>query len=148
MKNAAAVLILGLIGAIALAQGTTQGNVAEMVKAYQDAFNAGNAEAVAQLFADNGWLAESTGAVYQGRDAILAYVKKDIASNPPGVTLKLTTDEVVGPAARGTWEALKPDGTSLAGGQWVVVTENVNGHPLVRWLISNVVLPPSMTGGS
>lgn len=153
MRKLLAVLVLGPLGAIAFAQGTPSTNVTDMVKAYQDAYNAGDAEAVARLFATDGWLSDASGAVSQGRDAILAFVRQDIATNMTGdaaVTLKLTTDEEFGPqeapAGRGSWEAVGQDGTSLGGGQWVVVTENVNGQPLIHWLITNVVLPPSMTG--
>lgn len=136
-----------------------------LTERYQQLYNAGDMQGIADLYVEGGWLSAYGGA-YEGREEILGYLRED----PPveGATLAIATEEVIAlpssgvdvdvmgedddadvavterepvAVARGTYSLLSPDGERVSGGYWVSANERVQGEWRLRWLITNAEAP-------
>jgi uncharacterized protein (TIGR02246 family) len=107
-------------------------------KEYETAFNAGNAKALAALFAPDAELIDERGKTFKGRDQIESEFAA-IFTQQPGAKLEIHSDAVkfLSPDVAietGTAGGETKDGTKSPGTKYSTILVKVDG----KWLISNV----------
>ena len=104
--------------------------LAKLDQAWQTAYNAGDAAAVAALYTEDAKVIPPGHAAVSGRAAIQAFFAEDIAT-AQGAKNALTTEEAFGGGdvaiAVGGWVATKADGTHADHGMYVTVYKQVDG---------------------
>lgn len=112
----------------------------ELIDAYEAAFNAGDAAAIAALYADDAKVALSNGSLLEGPAA----VELDMAARiTPGATIEIHEvggyDLGAGLSARGGWYQIAgPDGAPAQTGFWMnVLRAQDDGTPEIAWSITN-----------
>jgi len=114
---------------------------------WEKAYNAGDAAAIAALYAEDGILMPPNAGPSTGRKAIQVFIESDLAANK-GNTIEIESVDNSKSGdlgfANGTWRMKDPKGTVLDEGKWLEVRMMVDG----RWRIyrdiwnSNLPLPP------
>jgi len=108
--------------------GDLHAQIGKMDQAWQKAYNAGDAAALAALYTKDAKLMPPGAEPASGSAAIQAFFTKDIAQ---GAKNTLTTGDVVGSGdfalATGGWVAKTPDGKHLDHGQYMTLYKNVDG---------------------
>lgn len=116
----------------AQAAGNVRAEIEQVDHAWQTAYNAGNATAVAALYADDAKLMAPGSEPFSGRAAIAGYFKQAVAQ---GAQMALTTREVLGRGdyvtATGGYVATAKDGSHLDHGTYMTVYKRVKG----AWMI-------------
>ena len=101
--------------------------MAKLDQAWQTAYNAGDAAALAAQYTEDAKVIAPEHAAVSGRAAIQAFFAEDIAQ---GAKNTLTTEEVFGGGdftiVVGGWTATKADGTHLDHGMYVTVYKKVD----------------------
>jgi uncharacterized protein (TIGR02246 family) len=137
-------LALLVVPATARAQHDDHGKAAlkEMTPRWQAAYNAGDAAALAALYAKDGVLLPPNSAPVDGRDAIEAFWS---AALEEGATGELTTKEMyaMGEAAAevGMWVLTAADGSHLDHGSYMLIYKQVDGE----WQIANDIYNSDMS---
>lgn len=115
----------------AMAQAASTDLRAELTKmdqAWQTAYNAGDAAALAGLYLEDAKVIPPGHAAVSGRAAIQEFFKADVAQ---GAKNTLTTEDVFGGGdyaiVVGGWTATKPDGSHLDHGMYVTIYKKVGG---------------------
>lgn len=114
---------------------------------YQDAYNAGDAAAVAALFTEDAWYLPAEGSVNRGAGAIEAALAASMATGSPQATIATLDTMVLGDSAmsRGTWgiEMTAEGAESRAfGGHYMTAFQNVDGEWKISSLMTNFNAPP------
>lgn len=136
----AAIAAAGLL-ALTACQPPAQDTAADMAalnavtQAWQSAYAAGNADAIAELYAEDALVAAPDRPAVVGRAAIREMVAADIAgAQAAGMTLNIS--ESVGGVSgdlgwnSGTWTATDASGTVVDSGNYLSVSKKVDG----KWL--------------
>jgi uncharacterized protein (TIGR02246 family) len=126
---ALAALVLTLpSSAIAQGGGDTRGQIEKMAKAWEKAYNSGDAAAVAALYAKDAKLMPPGAEPATGPSAIQAFLVKDIKG---GAKMALTTEDVTGSGdyalETGKWVATSADGKHLDHGQYATFYKKADG---------------------
>jgi uncharacterized protein (TIGR02246 family) len=116
--------------------------IAKVSEAWQAAYNAGDAAALAALYAEDATILPPGGDAVSGRAAIQAHFAEELAQ---GAKSTLTLREVIGHGDMaieiGGWSAETPDGTHLDHGKYMTVYRKVGG----AWLLTRDMWNSSMT---
>ena len=139
-----ALVTLGMVVTLTLpvsAQTGTRAEIEKITQSWQKAFNAGDAAAVAALYAKDGKLMPPGAEPVTGTDAIKAGVEGDIKQ---GGKMTLTTEEVIvsGNTAleTGKWGASSTDGKHLDHGPYATFYKKEGGS----WKIYRDIYNSSM----
>lgn len=102
-------------------------------KAYEAAYDAGDAAAAAALHTEDATIMPPNGEPVQGRPAIAAFIEQDMATIGGKFKLEMIEHAVCGDQgwARGTYAVIGTDGTTIDQGKWVDVRKRIEG----KWLI-------------
>jgi uncharacterized protein (TIGR02246 family) len=132
-----------LAAAPAVADSSKQ--FANLSKDWEVAYNARDAARVAALYAEDGMVMPPNAAGAQGREAIEAYIKKDMAASPGKLEIKTDVHGSNGDLgfARGTYSVTDADGKVVDKGKWVEVRKKING----KWYISSDIWNSDMSLG-
>jgi uncharacterized protein (TIGR02246 family) len=120
--------------------------------AWQDAWNAGDADKIAAMYAEDGVVMAPGVPVAKGRDAIRESITKDIASaQAAGVKLKIDHGDtgVSGDLAwhSGSYTISAADGSAVDTGSYLELRRNVGGQWLIARDIWNSDRPPAVAPG-
>ena len=131
-SGAALVLTIACLAA-APAVADSSKEFANLSKDWEVAYNARDAARVAALYAEDGMVMPPNTAGAQGREAIEAYIKKDMATAPGKLEIKTDVQGSDGNLgfARGTYQFIDGDGKVVDKGKWVEVRKKING----KWYI-------------
>ena len=139
---ALAALVLALpSSAIAQGGGDTRAQIEKMTKAWEKAYNAGDATAVAALYAKDAKLMPPGAEPASGSSAIQTFFTADVKG---GAKMALTTEDVTGSGdyalETGKWVATSADGKHLDHGQYATFYKKADGG----WKISRDTWNSSM----
>lgn len=124
---------LGLLLIVTAASASDQSNMKSTVMKWESTYNAGDLEAIAAMYTEDGCRMPPNAETVTGRAAILKQLK-DTQPAAPKVKLGLThaeTNDNLG-YARGTYELQTLDGKQIDRGKWMNVSMNVGDN---NWLI-------------
>jgi uncharacterized protein (TIGR02246 family) len=133
MTRRIAVALLAMVLAVSLpavAQtgGDLRAQIGKMSKAWEKAYNAGDAAALAALYGKDATVLPPNGDAASGGSAIRAYFDGDVKS---GAKNELTTEDVVGSGdyavETGKYVATSTDGKHLDHGKYVTVYKKADG---------------------
>lgn len=134
-RIAASLVVLAValpITATAQGAGNVRAQIEKADQAWQAAYNAGNATAVAALYTEDAKLMAPGAEPYVGRAAIEGYFKQDVTHK---AKMALTTREVLGSGdyvvALGGYVATAADGSHLDHGTYTTVYKKVKSG----WMI-------------
>ena len=110
--------------------------IAPLLSAYEEAWNAGDAAGLAALFTEDAWAAFADLPAVQGRDAIAGIMEQRVRGTMDlhGVRSESLGD---GRMVDGGWFTISGGGQGDFNGHYWVVTETVDGEPKIKWAVSN-----------
>ena len=134
----AAVLVIGLValpGYARAAGGADEASIRALTTNWVKAYNAGDAKAVAALYAEDAMLLPPGAPAAKGRAAILAFFTKDIAgSKAAGVVFNVDPKTDVGASGNMGWESgtytVTVKGATVESGKFLSVNRKKDG----KWL--------------
>ena len=135
------VAVIGML--VCLAVGPVWSDDSEeftkMAERWHDAYNAGDASAVAALYAEDGMMMPPNAEAAKGHEAIEASVKM-VMTELPGklsiVTVHTGSSGNLG-FAQGTYSVVDDDGNTMDNGKWLEVLEKVKGKWYIQYDIWN-----------
>lgn len=131
-------LAVVLMGSWAWA-GHHEGEFDKVAEAWASAYNAGDAAAVAAMYAEDGIRLPPDMPSAEGREAIQSQVQGDMDQGLVKVKIKMVESKVMGEMgfARGVFEGFGADGSSLGMGKWANSAQYVDGKWHIRYDIWN-----------
>jgi uncharacterized protein (TIGR02246 family) len=110
---------------------------------WEQAFNSGDAEAVAAMYAEDGTRLPYQAAPLSGREAIITNIEETRAQGIVKVDLELVASESQGSIgwAHGTYVLMTADGAKTQEGKWMNVSKKVGGEWLIQADIWNTNAP-------
>ena len=135
-------LMAALVASAAFA-GDDPSNMAGTIVAWEKAFNAGDAKAVAALYAEDGARLPNQAPVISGQAAIAANITETQAQGLSKIELKLVGSEAEGKMgwAHGTYHLMTSDGATAQKGKWMNVSKKVKGKWVIQTDIWNTDAP-------
>jgi uncharacterized protein (TIGR02246 family) len=114
----------------AASAGSTRAAIVTLNKAYQDAFNRGDAEAIARLYAEDAVTLRGNAGFVRGREAILKLEKEAMGTGDTRQTYETLEVEEHDDMAHeiGTWISKDRDGKVLGQGHYFCLWKRVNGE--------------------
>lgn len=112
----------------------------QVVESYEAAWNAGDAEGVAALYAEDALVAYSDGPVLEGRAAVEAAASERTSAGGTLDVHQVGAQELGDGwmATGGWWELTGPDGEAMQTGSWMNLNEvQDDGSSLVHWTLTN-----------
>lgn len=143
-------LFTSLAGLLVLALAAQQplaadddSDLAARAEAWQAAYNAGDMEAVAALYAEDGCRMPPNAETAQGRAAILANLQEGLEMGLAHAEIAVTEAGSSGDWGwgRGTYELTGADGTHLDHGKWMNVSRLSDGEWMIHCDIWNSDMP-------
>ena len=118
--------------------------IKQMDQKYEEAYNNGDAAGIAQLHTMDAKVYPPNMEVMEGRDAIEAVNKKELAENG-GIKLGLETVSATAygdiAIADGKYKVFDPQGNEIAHGKYLTVFKKVNGQWLIQYDMYNTSMP-------
>jgi len=117
---------------------------AGMGKAWEAAYNTGDASAVAAKYLEDGMRMPPDQPIVKGRDAVQAQIQEGMDKGLVKVKVEtIESDAIMGEwgFSRGTFTAMDADGNSMGSGKWVNVSKHVNGKWFTHFDIWNYDAP-------
>jgi ketosteroid isomerase-like protein len=142
----ATMILLG----VALAQQQDEASVSMVLQQYAEAYSAGDAAAVADLFTDDAVFVTPDGRLFEGRATILALFQDHLAAG----ALQLAVEDVETVVqddwayAMTSWSGSDDDGTIVVGGYGLVILTLVGDEWKWHRHVANVILPDPEENGS
>jgi uncharacterized protein (TIGR02246 family) len=134
-----------LVASLAGAREESPRAVQDLVTRWQAAFNQRDFQSVADLYTEDAIWFGNTGAVSEGRKAILAEAQEPLPIPPGEGTIELTTlsSETFGDTAYvvGSYVIAAPDGAEMVRGHYMAVLKLVDGAWQIYRHLSNLVMP-------
>ncbi len=112
--------------------------------AWQDAFNAGNAGAIAALYTEDGMRLPYQAAPVSGRESIAANVQATLDAGLRKIKLEVLGSESQGNLGwgHGTYVLMDAEGATVQQGKWMNVSKKVDGKWFIHCDIWNTNAPP------
>lgn len=127
-----------LQGALPTEPPPDESTVGDMLSAYETAWNAGNAQGVADLYAEDAWAALINLPALEGREAIARAMEQRIAGSQIALKGARTVDLGNGwKVDGGMVEITRDDGDDVRGHYWVLLRTGDDGEQLIQWALSN-----------
>ena len=131
------------------AQGDEQA-LRDLATQWQELYNAGDDQGVADLYTDDAVFLGNDGQVYEGHDAIISYLEAPLPMPPGEGTIQVDATEVqsfgdVG-HGMGTYAFTAEDGTEMMRGNWMTLSRLVDGEWRIYRHASNFVPPAPAEG--
>ena len=135
--------IAALILIVAPALSADESDIAGRAAAWQEAYNAGNLEAVAALYTEDSCRMPPNLETVEGQEAIVGNLQAFKDMGGAQVNLAVTEAESVGDMAygAGTYEITGADGSHVDHGKWLNVSKRVNGEWKIYCDIWNTNMP-------
>ncbi|HEX9637474.1 MAG TPA: DUF4440 domain-containing protein [Acidobacteriota bacterium] len=132
-----------MLAAPAAPGGDDASDLAARAKAWQDAYNAGNLEAVAGLYTEDAMRLPYQAATLQGRAAIAANLKENHDAGLTKIDIKVLGTESHGDLAwgHGTYALMNAAGATVQEGKWMNVSKQIGGAWLIHSDIWNTNTP-------
>ena len=133
MMLVAGLAVFAVLAPMAIAAGDVAATVRAGTAAWVKAYNAGDADAIVPLYADNAVVMPPGAAPLRGRAAIKQFLVKDIASaQAAGVALVLNSGDEVGTSGdlawhSGTYKVNDKSGATVDTGKYLEVSRKVAG---------------------
>lgn len=107
-----------------------------LTDAYEEAWNAGDSDAVAALYAEDAWAAFADLPAVEGREAIAELMEQRVRGT---MELHGVRSESLGEGrmVHGGWYTISGGETGDYSGHYWIVTETVDGEPKIKWVVSN-----------
>lgn len=110
----------------------------ELLTAYENAWNAGDAQAFGDLYAEGAWAAFSNLPAIEGREAIVNAMQQRIKGARIALRGARTVDLGDGwRADGGLHETTREGGDDSRGHYWVLTHTDADGETHIQWLLSN-----------
>ena len=142
-KVSICLVMVALLAGSAVWAGSRETEYAAFPKAWEKAYNSGDASAVAAMYGEDGMRMPPDAPIVKGRAAIEAYIAEGMKQGLAGVKIE-TVESHVGEDmahARGTFESIDADGNSLGSGKWVSFSKHVGGKWQIQFDIWNFDAP-------
>ena len=135
--------LAALMLVVAPALAADESDLAGRASAWQEAFNAGNLEAVAALYTADACRMPPNMESVEGQEAIAGNLQAFVDMGAAQVNLAVTEDESVGDMAygAGTYEILGADGSHIDHGKWINISKRLNGEWKIYCDIWNTNMP-------
>lgn len=107
-----------------------------LVDAYEEAWNAGDPDAVAALYTEDAWAAFADLPAVEGREAIAELMQQRVVGT---MELHGVRSESLGNGrmVNGGWYRISDGGAGDYVGNYWIVTETVDGQPRIEWVVTN-----------
>lgn len=144
------VVLVGLGAALAQEQ-LNQEAVQENARQWQELYNQGDFEALAELYAEDAVFYGFEGEVHEGREAILAYMNEPLPGSPENPQIEIFVDEVH-PLSEdafvdiGRYVISAQDGTEIIQGNYLGFSRLIDGEWRIYRHFANMALPAEMLG--
>jgi ketosteroid isomerase-like protein len=117
--------------------------LAARAKAWQDAFNAGKADAVAALYTEGAVRLPYQAPSITGRAAIAGNIQENYDNGVTKIDLKVLESAAAGDMAwgHGTYSLMNSEGATVQQGKWMNISEKVGGVWLIHRDIWNTNAP-------
>ena len=137
----AVLVVAALTASPALAEDKS--DLAGRVKVWQEAFNAGNVDAIAAGYTKNAIRLPYQAPAMEGRTAIAANVKQNYDEGITRVELEVLGAEAKGSRGwgHGTYRLMNAEGETVQEGKWMNVSQKVDGTWLIQGDIWNTNAP-------
>jgi len=137
-----AMLMAALVASAAFA-GDDPSNMAETIVTWEKAFNAGDAKAIAAVYAEDATRMPYQAPAISGQAAIAANISETRDQGIVKIELKLVGSETEGKMgwAHGTYHLMTADGATAQKGKWMNVSKKVKGKWVIQTDIWNTDTP-------
>jgi uncharacterized protein (TIGR02246 family) len=143
------VVLLG-VGWVLAQEQLTEEAIREGALEWQELFNQGDWEALAQRYAEDAVFYGFDGMVHEGREAIRDSLAEPLPGDPENPQIEVTVDAVYiledAWVDVGSWVIRAQDGSEILRGNYMGFGRLVNGQPLIVRHMANMVLPEGMMG--
>jgi uncharacterized protein (TIGR02246 family) len=118
-------------------------DLAGRAKTWQESFNAGDADAVAALYSEDGMRLPYQAPAVKGRDAIVANINGTRDMGITSVKIEVLGSESQGSMAwgHGTYALMDGEGNTVQAGKWMNVSKKLGGKWLIHCDIWNTDAP-------
>ena len=145
-------IVLAGLGLSLAQEQITMEDVQENVQRWQELYNQGDYQAIADLYADDAVFYGFAGDVHEGRDAILEFLNRPLPGNPENPQIEIELDEVHSLGNNtyvdfGRYVTTAEDGTEVARGNYMTLSWLEDGEWRIQRHFINMVLPEDMLGG-
>lgn len=142
----ASVVMVVVLAAPAVYAEHHEAEYEKLPAAWQAAYNAGDAAALAAMYLEDGVRMPPDMPVVEGREAIQAQVQAGMDQGLVKVSIEMVESTVAGEIglARGTFKLMGADGNVITVGKWANVSKLVDGKWMVRFDIFNHDAPLAM----
>ncbi len=138
-----AVMATSLLAVSSLSAGDDASDMAARAKSWQEAFNAGNPEAIAALYTEDGMRLPYQAPPVKGRTAITASIQaaRDAGGSKAEIEVVGTESQGNMAWAHGTYVLKNAEGDMIEEGKWMNVSKKVGGEWLIHCDIWNTNAP-------
>lgn len=135
-------VVVMLAGSAAWA-GHHEGEFEKLAETWQAAYNAGDLDAVAGMYMEDGMRMPPDAPMVSGRDAIRAQLQAGADGGMAAVKIEMVETKVMGEMgfARGTFIGMDAEGNTIAQGKWANASKFVDGKWQVHYDIFNYDAP-------